>query len=145
MVRIAEGEHPNHIKETNYFNKHGQYVVDQSVSKTMKNCLMYKLSYYKLVVLFLYLLLFNRFFITKTLVCFNLIFFLVLEIWELITNRLVTIVSEMLKSVIKTLRLDTVRIFTPTLSGIQISNETTLGSFQSFWKYLPMSEFYWIT
>ena len=75
MVRIAEGEHPNHIKETNYFNKHGQYVVDQSVSKTMKNCLMYKLSYYKLVVLFLYLLLFNRFFITKTLVCFNLIFF----------------------------------------------------------------------
>lgn len=46
MVRIAEGEHPNHIKETNYFNKHGQYVVDQSVSKTMKNCLMYKLSYY---------------------------------------------------------------------------------------------------
>ena len=47
MVRIAEGEHPNHIKESDYFNKNGQYVVDHSVSKTMKNCLMYKLSYYK--------------------------------------------------------------------------------------------------
>lgn len=46
MVRIAEGEHPNHIKESDYFNKNGQYVVDHSVSKTMKNCLMYKLSYY---------------------------------------------------------------------------------------------------
>jgi len=46
MVRIAEGEHPNHIKESNYFNKHGQYMVDSSVSKTMKNSLMYKLSYY---------------------------------------------------------------------------------------------------
>merc|ERR1711970_1432506 len=47
MVRIAEGEHPNDIKESNYFSKHGHYTVDGSVSKTMKNSLMYKLSYYK--------------------------------------------------------------------------------------------------
>ena len=47
MVRIAEGEHPNHIKEANYFSAQGQYTVDKSMSKTMKNCLMYKLSYYK--------------------------------------------------------------------------------------------------
>ena len=47
MVRIAEGEHPNHIKESNYKNERGGYKIDSSVSKTMKNCLMYKLSYYK--------------------------------------------------------------------------------------------------
>lgn len=47
MVRIAEGEHPNHVKEQNFFSAQGQYTVDKSMSKTMKNSLMYKLSYYK--------------------------------------------------------------------------------------------------
>ena len=47
MVRIAEGEHPNHVKESNFFSAQGQYTVDKSMSKTMKNSLMYKLSYYK--------------------------------------------------------------------------------------------------
>jgi dolichyl-diphosphooligosaccharide--protein glycosyltransferase len=47
MVRIAEGEHPNEIKEANYMSKHGHYTVDHDVSKTMKNSLMYKLSYHE--------------------------------------------------------------------------------------------------
>lgn len=47
MVRIAEGEHPNEVKEANFMSKHGHYTVDHDVSKTMKNSLMYKLSYYK--------------------------------------------------------------------------------------------------
>lgn len=47
MVRIAEGEHPNEIKEANYMSKHGHYTVDGDVSKTMKNSLMYKLSYHE--------------------------------------------------------------------------------------------------
>lgn len=46
MVRIAEGEHPNKVKEANFMSKHGHYTVDHDVSKTMKNSLMYKLSYY---------------------------------------------------------------------------------------------------
>jgi len=46
MVRIAEGEHPNEVKEANFMSKHGHYTVDHDVSKTMKNSLMYKLSYY---------------------------------------------------------------------------------------------------
>ena len=47
MVRIAEGEHPNDIKESNYFTANGEYRVDDAAPKTMLNCLMYKLSYYK--------------------------------------------------------------------------------------------------
>ena len=47
MVRIAEGEHPNEIKEANFMSKHGHYTVDHDVSKTMKNSIMYKLSYHQ--------------------------------------------------------------------------------------------------
>jgi len=45
MVRIAAGVFPQ-IKENNYYNK-GYYRVDNGVSPTMKNCLMYKLCYYR--------------------------------------------------------------------------------------------------
>lgn len=47
MVRIAEGEHPKDIKETNYFTPQGEFRVDKSGSKTLLNCLMYKMSYYR--------------------------------------------------------------------------------------------------
>lgn len=47
MVRIAEGEHPQDIKESDYFTDHGEFRVDASGSRTLLNCLMYKLSYYR--------------------------------------------------------------------------------------------------
>ncbi|KAJ1372938.1 oligosaccharyl transferase stt3 subunit [Parelaphostrongylus tenuis] len=47
MVRIAEGEHPKEIKETNYFTESGEYSVGSAASETMLNCLMYKMSYYR--------------------------------------------------------------------------------------------------
>ena len=46
-ILINSGEHPNEIKEANYMSKHGHYTVDGDVSKTMKNSLMYKLSYHE--------------------------------------------------------------------------------------------------
>jgi len=47
MVRIAEGEHPKDIQESNYFSERGEFRVDSEASQTMLNCLMYKLSYYR--------------------------------------------------------------------------------------------------
>lgn len=47
MVRIAEGEHPKDIHEADYFTERGEYRIDSEGSKTMLNCLMYKLSYYR--------------------------------------------------------------------------------------------------
>lgn len=45
MVRIGGSENP-HIKESDYFGG-GQYRVDSGGSKTMLNCLMYKLCYFR--------------------------------------------------------------------------------------------------
>jgi dolichyl-diphosphooligosaccharide---protein glycosyltransferase len=47
MVRIAEGEHPGEIREADYFSSDGHFRVDSGGSKTLMNCLMYKLSYYR--------------------------------------------------------------------------------------------------
>jgi len=47
MVRIAEGEHPRDIKESNYFTANGEFRVDKEGSPTLLNCLMYKMSYYR--------------------------------------------------------------------------------------------------
>merc|ERR1719225_2053423 len=47
MVRIAEGEHPNDIRETDYFTERGEFRVDSEGTPTLLNCLMYKLSYYR--------------------------------------------------------------------------------------------------
>jgi len=47
MVRIAEGEHPNDIKESDYFTERGEFRIDANGSPTLLNCLMYKLSYYR--------------------------------------------------------------------------------------------------
>ncbi|GAB6031997.1 Dolichyl-diphosphooligosaccharide--protein glycosyltransferase subunit stt3b [Chamberlinius hualienensis] len=47
MVRIAEGEHPKEIRESDYFTERGEFRVDSEGSPTLLNCLMYKLSYYR--------------------------------------------------------------------------------------------------
>ncbi|XP_063231539.1 dolichyl-diphosphooligosaccharide--protein glycosyltransferase subunit STT3B [Bacillus rossius redtenbacheri] len=47
MVRIAEGEHPKDIRESDYFTDRGEFRVDAEGTPTLLNCLMYKLSYYK--------------------------------------------------------------------------------------------------
>ncbi|KAG7202653.1 hypothetical protein KM043_009828 [Ampulex compressa] len=47
MVRIAEGEHPQDIRESDYFTEKGEFRVDSEGSPTLLNSLMYKLSYYR--------------------------------------------------------------------------------------------------
>ncbi|KAK2073564.1 hypothetical protein P8C59_007841 [Phyllachora maydis] len=46
MVRIAEGIWPDEVKERDFFTARGEYRVDQDATDTMKNSLMYKMSYY---------------------------------------------------------------------------------------------------
>ncbi|KAF8455674.1 Oligosaccharyl transferase STT3 subunit-domain-containing protein [Terfezia claveryi] len=46
MVRIAEGIWPDEVKERNFFTARGEYKVDDQATDTMKNSLMYKMSYY---------------------------------------------------------------------------------------------------
>lgn len=46
MVRIAEGEFPNDVKEAAFYNSRGEYKLDDSASETLKESLMYKLSFY---------------------------------------------------------------------------------------------------
>ncbi|EPZ32901.1 STT3 subunit of Oligosaccharyl transferase [Rozella allomycis CSF55] len=48
MVRIAQGIYPNLVKEKDFYNSAGEYSVGDSASKTMKESLMYKMSYYRL-------------------------------------------------------------------------------------------------
>ncbi|KAG0044173.1 oligosaccharyl transferase stt3 subunit [Gryganskiella cystojenkinii] len=47
MIRIAEGVYPNQVKETNFFTPRGEYKVDHEASPTMRESLMYKMSYYR--------------------------------------------------------------------------------------------------
>ena len=49
MVRIAQGVWPEEIQEPNYFTPKGEYRVDDAAPATMKNSLMYKMSYYRCV------------------------------------------------------------------------------------------------
>ncbi|KAN0098837.1 glycosyltransferase family 66 protein [Hyaloscypha variabilis] len=46
MVRIAEGIWPDEVKERDFFTDRGEYRVDDGATETMKNSLMYKMSYY---------------------------------------------------------------------------------------------------
>eukprot|EP00126_Sphaerothecum_destruens_P015618 Sdes_comp9647_c0_seq1m1141 len=46
MIRIAEGEHPDKVSEASFFAA-GQYRVDSGATQTMKDSLMYSLSYYR--------------------------------------------------------------------------------------------------
>ncbi|EJF64429.1 oligosaccharyl transferase STT3 subunit [Dichomitus squalens LYAD-421 SS1] len=52
MVRIAQGVWPDEIQEPNYFTPKGEYRIDDAASPTMKNSLMYKMSYYRFAELF---------------------------------------------------------------------------------------------
>ncbi|KAM3415827.1 hypothetical protein BST61_g9334 [Cercospora zeina] len=46
MVRIAEGIWPDEVKERDFFTARGEYKIDDEATPTMKNSLMYKMSYY---------------------------------------------------------------------------------------------------
>jgi dolichyl-diphosphooligosaccharide---protein glycosyltransferase len=52
MVRIAEGIWPEEVKERDFFTARGEYRVDQDATPTMKNSLMYKMSYHNFAQLF---------------------------------------------------------------------------------------------
>jgi len=52
MIRIGEGVYPNDISERNFFTDRGEYRVDDQATITMKNSLMYKMSYYRFNELF---------------------------------------------------------------------------------------------
>ncbi|MCJ1483716.1 oligosaccharyl transferase stt3 subunit [Schaereria dolodes] len=52
MVRIAEGIWPDEVKERDFFTARGEYKVDDDATPTMKNSLMYKMSYYNFHTLF---------------------------------------------------------------------------------------------
>ncbi|THH22131.1 hypothetical protein EUX98_g8248 [Antrodiella citrinella] len=52
MVRIAQGVWPDEIQEPNYFTRTGEYKIDDQASQTMKDSLMYKMSYYRFAELF---------------------------------------------------------------------------------------------
>lgn len=49
MVRISEGIWPEEVNEQKFFTNRGEYKVDAEASDTMKNSMMYKMSYYRLV------------------------------------------------------------------------------------------------
>lgn len=49
MVRIAQGVWPDEIQEPNYFTAKGEYRIDDAAPATMKESLMYKMSYYRCV------------------------------------------------------------------------------------------------
>jgi asparagine N-glycosylation enzyme membrane subunit Stt3 len=51
MVRIAQGVWPDEIQESNYFTPQGEYRVDDRATTTMRESLMYKMSYYRCVCL----------------------------------------------------------------------------------------------
>ncbi|OJI84221.1 hypothetical protein ASPTUDRAFT_43220 [Aspergillus tubingensis CBS 134.48] len=52
MVRIAEGIWPDEVKERDFFTARGEYRVDDGATPTMRNSLMYKMSYYNFNSLF---------------------------------------------------------------------------------------------
>ncbi|KAK6461730.1 oligosaccharyl transferase subunit [Scheffersomyces coipomensis] len=52
MVRISEGVWPDEIRERDFFTEKGEYKLDREASQTMKDSVMYKLSYYRFAELF---------------------------------------------------------------------------------------------
>lgn len=55
MVRIAQGEFPDDIQESNYISSHGYTMEHNKITKTMKESVMYKTSYYGLNEVHVYL------------------------------------------------------------------------------------------
>ncbi|KAM0752014.1 Oligosaccharyl transferase STT3 subunit [Meredithblackwellia eburnea MCA 4105] len=47
MVRISEGIWPEEVNEQKFFTSRGEYKVDGDATETMKNSMMYKMSYYR--------------------------------------------------------------------------------------------------
>ena len=47
MIRIGQGVFPNDITESKFFTPQGEYAVGDKATTTMKNSLMYKMSYYR--------------------------------------------------------------------------------------------------
>ncbi|SRR5258707_15283843 len=47
MIRIAQGVWPDEVKESDFFTPRGEYKVDNDATQTMKESLMYKMSYYR--------------------------------------------------------------------------------------------------
>lgn len=52
MVRISEGIWPDEVHERDFFSARGEYRVDGDASDTMKELLMYKMSYYRFAELY---------------------------------------------------------------------------------------------
>ncbi|KAK4704908.1 dolichyl-diphosphooligosaccharide---protein glycosyltransferase, partial [Phenoliferia sp. Uapishka_3] len=52
MVRISEGIWPEEVNEQKFFTSRGEYKVDGDATETMKNSLMYKMSYYRFAELY---------------------------------------------------------------------------------------------
>lgn len=48
MIRIGQGVYPNDIKEADFFTPQGEYRVDDSATKTMRDSVMYKTSYHRI-------------------------------------------------------------------------------------------------
>ncbi|KAJ3105702.1 oligosaccharyl transferase stt3 subunit [Phlyctochytrium planicorne] len=52
MIRIGEGVYPNDVSERSFFTDRGEYRVDDEATPTMRNSIMYKMSYYRFAELF---------------------------------------------------------------------------------------------
>lgn len=52
MVRISEGIWPDEIHERDFFTERGEYRMDEQASQTMRDSMMYKMSYYRYADLF---------------------------------------------------------------------------------------------
>lgn len=52
MVRISEGIWPEEVQERSFFTERGEYKLDGDATQTMKDSLMYKMSYYRFTDLF---------------------------------------------------------------------------------------------
>ncbi len=47
LNRIAQGVWPDEVREADFFTPQGQYKIDDGATKTMRESLMYKMSYYR--------------------------------------------------------------------------------------------------
>lgn len=52
MIRIAQGVWPDEVKESSYFTPRGEYKVDDEAPPTMRESMLYKMSYYRCADLF---------------------------------------------------------------------------------------------
>lgn len=52
MIRISQGIWPDEVRETEFFTPQGQYKIDDGATKTMRESMMYKMSYYRFNELF---------------------------------------------------------------------------------------------